>query len=186
MDMGYSLSKQCNRVWGVLEGEAEKDNPDLTLLAGNFTHSESKLNTQILLLIQSRFLFVQNRLKHKYFPARESFFLLLSDIISWTWNLDSPEDYLQLHRCLHFCGLSLHSQLWTVLPNQWYVIQGSCWQRGDLVLRMLGWGLQEFLFLPLDSCMVLVKFTSAISFFSASLSINWPFSAHIGSLLEKQ
>lgn len=95
--MGYPLSKQCNRVWGVLEGEAEKDNPDLTLLAGHFTHSEPKLNTQILLLIRSRFVFVQNSLKYKYFPPRESFFLLFSDIISWTCDLDSPEDFLQLH-----------------------------------------------------------------------------------------
>lgn len=46
-------------------------------------------------------------LKYIFFPARNRFFLLLSDTIWWTWDLDSPEDYLQLYSCLHFCVLSL-------------------------------------------------------------------------------
>lgn len=125
-------------------------------------------------------------LKYRFFPARNSFFLLLSDTISSTWDLDSPEDYLQLYSCLHFCHLWLDLRIWTVLQNWWCVIWGTCWQRDDLVLRMLGCGLQEFPFLPLNDCMIFVKFTSAISFFSAFVGISWPFSAYTVSLLEKQ
>lgn len=41
--MTYPLSKQCNGVREVLEGEVEKDTPALILLEGNFTYSEPKL-----------------------------------------------------------------------------------------------------------------------------------------------